>query len=134
MSKRRKLVCDICYSEQRETKCNECTFECCFECIYEWSTKSHKCPQCGQIKTYDIEYEDTEVDEDSVYEFDLFGPLDDYESVATEDPNGQDQNQDQNQFDLGLFLFTLIPPPPPPPPPPPSPPLYEYEDDYEEID
>lgn len=68
MSKREKITCNICMNQSSDIKCNECTFECCYNCIYEWIKTSHKCPQCRQIRSYDVEYYNyDDDDDDSVY-------------------------------------------------------------------
>jgi hypothetical protein len=77
MSKRVKIMCNICMNENSDAKCVECTFECCYDCIHRWSRKSHSCPQCSKYQTYEIEYEELEKeeDEDSIYDFELYDPL-----------------------------------------------------------
>ena len=72
MPKRIKTTCNICLNDQTELKCSECTFECCYKCIYEWSDRSHNCPQCGKFETYDIEYSLIVSDEDSIYDFEIY--------------------------------------------------------------
>jgi len=56
--KRRRTTktCNICFDEAPELKCIECVFEVCYKCITKWANTSHKCPLCGQLETYDIDY------------------------------------------------------------------------------
>lgn len=67
-------MCYICYNVPSEIQCNECTFECCYDCIYEWSTRSYYCPQCKQFQTYNIEYDELDTDDESIYDLEIYDP------------------------------------------------------------
>ena len=77
MSKRTRITCNICFEQFSDIKCNECTFETCYLCLYKWYEKSFKCPQCNQLRTFDINYDDFENDD----EFDDIDDIDDMENV-----------------------------------------------------
>jgi len=52
--------CNICVKHLDLIKCNKCTFLSCEECIVKWYDipgSKYKCPQCKQVRTYDIEYD-----------------------------------------------------------------------------
>ncbi len=124
MHKRMKTFCNICLSEPTKLKCSECTFECCYNCIYEWSEKSHNCPQCGKFETYDIEYsmfiQENDDDDDTVYNFELLDSeqfyFSDESSVYTYDPE-EPESESESDLSPPPPLSPLLYPPPPPPPP-----------------
>ncbi len=110
MSKRTKTLCNICYDDQTELKCDICTFECCYSCIIKWMEKSHNCPQCGKFETYDIDYSViSSDDEESVFAFDL-PPLaqiiqlliDEDENTDTEEENEEDYGEEPDYEEPGI--------------------------------
>ena len=55
-------MCNICLKSNENLKCSTCTFEACNKCICGWYKLTlekevpYNCPQCKNIKTFDIDY------------------------------------------------------------------------------
>ena len=66
-----KSLCNICLRKGDNIKCNECTFLSCEECITEWYKTfgcKFKCPQCKQVKTFNIDFDKFDEEENEEYD------------------------------------------------------------------
>jgi hypothetical protein len=96
MEKKFKITCNICFDLETDSKCSECTFECCDVCLLKWLKKTHTCPQCRKVNTFDVS-DEVSVDEVSV---------DDVSDLSEISDDEDDENVHEELYTFYVELFT----------------------------